>query len=61
MRKVGWNDTNEPMLRIMRASGMIEQGRRKRQLLVGNSEVDVILTALFATSTSQTLPARSLG
>jgi RimJ/RimL family protein N-acetyltransferase len=51
MRKVtaGTMATNEPMLRLMRTSGMIEEGRRKRQLLVSNSEVDIILTALFAT------------
>jgi [ribosomal protein S5]-alanine N-acetyltransferase len=50
MRKVtaGTMATNEPMLRIMRASGMTEEGRRKRQFLADGTEVDAVLVALFA-------------
>lgn len=50
MRKVtaGTMASNEPMLRIMRASGMVEEGRRSRQFLVDGEEIDLILTALFA-------------
>jgi ribosomal-protein-alanine N-acetyltransferase len=50
MRKVtaGTMATNLPMMRVMRASGMVEEGRRKRQLLVESDEVDVVLFALFA-------------
>jgi RimJ/RimL family protein N-acetyltransferase len=44
----GTMSTNEPMLRIMRASGMTEEGRRKRQFLVDGTEVDAVLAALFA-------------
>jgi RimJ/RimL family protein N-acetyltransferase len=50
MRKVtaGTMAINEPMLRIMYASGMVEEGRRKRQFLVDGAEIDAVLVALFA-------------
>lgn len=40
---------NEPMLKIMRASGMVEEGRRRRQFLVDGRAIDAVLMALFAT------------
>jgi RimJ/RimL family protein N-acetyltransferase len=50
MRKVtaGTMANNEPMLRIMRRSGMVEEGRRKRQFLADDKEVDAVLAAMFA-------------
>jgi ribosomal-protein-alanine N-acetyltransferase len=50
MRKVtaGTMALNEPMLRIMRACSMREEGRRVRQLLFEGQEVDVVLTGLCA-------------
>jgi ribosomal-protein-alanine N-acetyltransferase len=50
LRKVsaGTMEINEPMIRIMRASGMIEEGRRRRQFLVDGKPVDAVLVALFA-------------
>jgi RimJ/RimL family protein N-acetyltransferase len=50
MRKVtaGTMAVNEPMLRIMRACAMQEEGRRVRHLLFEGREVDVVLSALFA-------------
>jgi [ribosomal protein S5]-alanine N-acetyltransferase len=49
MRKVaaGTMSINEPMLKIMRTTGMVEEGRRKRQFLVDGQEVDAVLMALF--------------
>jgi [ribosomal protein S5]-alanine N-acetyltransferase len=49
MRKVsaGTMEINEPMLKIMRASGMVEEGRRRRQFLVDGKAVDAVLMALF--------------
>jgi [ribosomal protein S5]-alanine N-acetyltransferase len=50
MRKVtaGTMAINEPMLRIMYTSGMVEEGRRKRQFLVDGTEIDAVLVAVFA-------------
>jgi ribosomal-protein-alanine N-acetyltransferase len=50
MRKVsaGTMEINEPMLRIMRASGMVEEGRRRGQFLVDGKAIDAMLMALFA-------------
>jgi RimJ/RimL family protein N-acetyltransferase len=50
MRKVtaGTMVVNEPMLRIMYTSGMVEEGRRRRQFLFDGTEIDAILVALFA-------------
>ncbi len=50
MRKVtaGTMASNLPMLGIMRASGMIEEGRRKRQFLHEGQETDLVFAALFA-------------
>lgn len=49
VRKVtaGTLATNAGMLAIMRATGMVEDGRRVRQMLVDGAEVDVIHAALF--------------
>ena len=38
---------NTAMLAVMRATGMVEDGRRARQVLVDGVEVDVIHAALF--------------
>jgi RimJ/RimL family protein N-acetyltransferase len=43
----GTISTNIPMLKIMKRSGMIEDGIRKRQFLVEGQEVDIIHKALF--------------
>jgi [ribosomal protein S5]-alanine N-acetyltransferase len=50
LRKVtaGTMEINEPMLRIMRASGMVEEGRRRHQFLVNGNAIDAVLMALFA-------------
>lgn len=50
MRKVaaGTMAVNEPMLRIMKSVGMIEEGRKSRHFLFEGREVDAILVALFA-------------
>jgi [ribosomal protein S5]-alanine N-acetyltransferase len=50
LRKVtaGTMGINEPMLRIMRASGMVEEGRRRGQFLVDGKAIDAVLMALFA-------------
>jgi len=50
IRKVvaGTMAINEPMLKIMRTSGMVEEGRRRRQFLVDGKPVDAVLVALFA-------------
>ena len=50
LRKVtaGTMATNEPMLRVMAASGMFEEGRRRRQFLHEGRAVDLVFTALFA-------------
>jgi RimJ/RimL family protein N-acetyltransferase len=50
MRKVaaGTMATNEGMLRLMRKSDMIDDGRRRRHFIVGDNEVDLILAARFA-------------
>ena len=50
IRKVtaGTMAINEPMLRIMRASGMVDEGRKQRQFLVNGQEIDAVLMALFA-------------
>jgi ribosomal-protein-alanine N-acetyltransferase len=50
MRKVaaGSMEINEPMLKIMRKSGMVEEGRRRRQFLVDGKAIDAVLMALFA-------------
>jgi RimJ/RimL family protein N-acetyltransferase len=49
MRKVtaGTMSVNAPMLGVMRASGMIEEGRRVRQFLLDGQEVDLVMAALF--------------
>lgn len=51
LRKVtaGTMEINEPMLKIMRASGMVEEGRRRGQFLVDAKPIDAVLMALFAT------------
>ncbi len=50
LRKVaaGTMEINEPMLKIMRASGMVEEGRRRGQFLVDGNPIDAVLMALFA-------------
>jgi ribosomal-protein-alanine N-acetyltransferase len=50
MRKVsaGTMAVNIPMLRIMKSADMIEEGRRTRQFLFEDTEVDAVLMALFA-------------
>jgi ribosomal-protein-alanine N-acetyltransferase len=50
MRKVtaGTMAINEPMLRIMKTAGMVEEGRKKKQFLVDGAEVDGIYMALSA-------------
>lgn len=50
LRKVaaGTMEINEPMLKIMHASGMIEEGRRRGQFLVDGKAIDAVLMALFA-------------
>lgn len=49
MRKVsaGTMATNIPMLKVMQAAGMIEEGRRMRHFLVDGQEVDLVIAALF--------------
>lgn len=39
---------NAPMLRLLERSGMIIEGRRSRQFLLENAEVDLILAGRFA-------------
>lgn len=53
MRKVtaGAMATNAAMLAIMRRSGMVEDGVRRRQLLREGAEIDVVHMARFAEST----------
>jgi RimJ/RimL family protein N-acetyltransferase len=48
MRKVtaGTMAANAPMLAVMRASGMIEEGRRTRYFLHETGEVDLVLAAI---------------
>jgi RimJ/RimL family protein N-acetyltransferase len=50
LRKVtaGTMEINQPMLAIMRASGMVEEGRRRGQFLVDGKPIDAVLMALFA-------------
>lgn len=50
LRKVtaGTMASNAPMLAVMRAAGMREEGRRQRQFLVEGAEVDAVYFALFA-------------
>lgn len=38
---------NHGMLGIMRKSGMHEEARRRRQMLIGGREVDMIYVAMF--------------
>jgi ribosomal-protein-alanine N-acetyltransferase len=49
MRKVtaGTMSVNAPMLGIMGAANMIEEGRRARQFLHEGQEVDMVIAALF--------------
>ena len=49
MRKVtgGTMELNIPMLKIMEKSGMIEEGRKKKQYLVEGKEIDLIQSAIF--------------
>ena len=49
MRKVtaGTMSVNAPMLGIVRAAGMTEEGRRTRQFLHEGQEVDMVMAALF--------------
>jgi [ribosomal protein S5]-alanine N-acetyltransferase len=49
-RKVtaGTLSVNQGMLKIMDRAGMVPDGRRVRQCLVGGDEVDVVFAALFA-------------
>ncbi len=49
LRKVtaGTSSTNVGMRGIMRRTGMIEDGVRKRQLLMNGDEIDVVYAALF--------------
>ena len=49
MRKVtaGTMSVNAPMLGIMRATGMIEEGRRARHFLHEGQEADLVMAALF--------------
>lgn len=49
IRKVtaGTITLNEPMLRIMRKTGMVDDGRRIRQQVCEDQEVDVVYGALF--------------
>ena len=49
MRKVtaGTMSINAPMLGIMRAAGMIEEGRRARHFLHEGREEDLVMAALF--------------
>jgi RimJ/RimL family protein N-acetyltransferase len=50
LRKVaaGTLAVNEPMIRIMRRSGMAEDGRRARHVVWEDKEVDVVHAAAFA-------------
>lgn len=52
VRKVtaGAMATNKDMLRIMNKSGMVADGRRIRQYIFNDEEVDVIFAALFKAS-----------
>jgi RimJ/RimL family protein N-acetyltransferase len=49
LRKVtaGTMSVNAPMLGIMRAAGMMEEGRRTRHFLHQGREVDLVMAALF--------------
>ena len=49
MRKVtaGTMSVNAPMLGVMRAAGMVEEGRRPRQFLCEGKEADLVMAALF--------------
>lgn len=53
IRKVtaGTMSVNRPMLAIARRSGMIEEGKQRRQYLLGVTEVDRVLFARFASKT----------
>jgi len=42
--------TNAPMLAVMRATGMVEDGRRVRHTLVGGEEIDIVHAAVFRDS-----------
>jgi len=50
LRKVtaGTMAANEPMLRLMKNSGMQLEGRRQRQFLCEGQEVDLVMGAIFA-------------
>jgi RimJ/RimL family protein N-acetyltransferase len=50
MRKVtaGTMAANAPMLGVMRAAGMMEEGRRKAQFLLDGNPVDLVMMAAFA-------------
>jgi ribosomal-protein-alanine N-acetyltransferase len=43
----GTMSINAPMLGVMRAAGMIEEGRRARHFLHDGQEVDLVMAALF--------------
>lgn len=43
----GTMSINLPMLGIMKQAGMIEDGVRRKQLLVGEKEIDIVYMALF--------------
>ena len=49
LRKVtaGTSATNAGMLGIMRRTGMVNDGKRERQLLMSGQEVDLVYAALF--------------
>jgi len=51
IRKVtaGTAAVNLPMLKVMKRSGMVEDGKRMRQFLIDGHEVDLIHGALFST------------
>lgn len=50
LRKVtaGAMALNRPMLRVMEASGMVDDGRKARQFLLDGEEVDAVYVARFA-------------
>lgn len=52
MRKItaGTCVLNKPMLKLMAATGMIEDGRRIRQTIVEGQEVDIVHAALYRDS-----------